>query len=83
MGLAARVTNHVVMSFTLNETQRKAVINTTYQSRQDVRKLEDWFEMQHPCFLSSWASTTTHATQSFGLRPNSHDSRNASGLTVS
>jgi hypothetical protein len=51
MGLAARATNHVVMSFTLTETQRKAVINATYLSGQDVRKLEDWFEMQQPCFV--------------------------------
>jgi hypothetical protein len=34
------------LSVTLNETQRKAAINSKFQSGREPRELEDWLEAQ-------------------------------------
>jgi hypothetical protein len=36
---------------TLTETQRKATVNSTFQSGENARNLEDWLEAQPRRFL--------------------------------
>jgi hypothetical protein len=44
MGAPAFTTIFVGLPFTLTETQRKAAINSKFQSGREPRKLEDWLE---------------------------------------
>jgi hypothetical protein len=46
MGVPAPITNFVGLSVTLTETQRKAAINSKFQSGREPRDLEDWLEAQ-------------------------------------
>jgi hypothetical protein len=51
MRVPAPTTNFLGLSVTLTETQRKVVINSPCQLRQDARTLEDWLEMQPQRFI--------------------------------
>jgi hypothetical protein len=44
-------TNFVGLPVTLTETQRKAAVNSPYQSCKNARELEDWLEAQPQRFL--------------------------------
>jgi hypothetical protein len=44
-------TNFACLPVTLTETQRKAAVNSPYQSRKNARELEDWLEAQPQRFL--------------------------------
>jgi hypothetical protein len=44
MGVPAPKTNFDGLSVTLIETQRKAAINSKFESGREPRKLEDWLE---------------------------------------
>jgi hypothetical protein len=46
MGVPAPTNNFVGLIVTLTETQRKATINSRYQSGRDARELEDWLKAQ-------------------------------------
>jgi hypothetical protein len=51
MGFPATTSNFASLSVTLIETQRKAAINTPYQSCQYARTREEWLEMQPHRFV--------------------------------
>jgi hypothetical protein len=51
MGVPAPITNFASLSVTLTETQREAAINSTYQTCQNARELEDRLEMQSQLFV--------------------------------
>jgi hypothetical protein len=46
IGIPAPTTNFVGLTVTLTETQRKAAINSRYQSSRDARELEDRLDAQ-------------------------------------
>jgi glyceraldehyde-3-phosphate dehydrogenase/erythrose-4-phosphate dehydrogenase len=46
MGVPAPKTSYVGLSVTLIDTQRKAAINSRFQSVREPRELEDWLEAQ-------------------------------------
>jgi hypothetical protein len=50
MEIPAPTTNFVGLTVTLTETQRKAAINSRYQSSRDARELEDWLDAQRQRF---------------------------------
>jgi hypothetical protein len=51
VGMPIPTTNLVGLHVTLTETQRKAFVNSPFQSRADARDLEDWLEAQPQRFL--------------------------------
>jgi hypothetical protein len=51
MGAAVPTTNFASLPVTLTKTQRKASINSKFQSRRDPRELEDWLEAQPQRFV--------------------------------
>jgi hypothetical protein len=51
VGMPIPTTNLVGLHVTLTETQRKAAVNSPFQSRLDARDLEDRLEAQHQRFL--------------------------------
>jgi hypothetical protein len=51
VGMPIPTTNLAGLPATLTETQRKAAINSPFQSGADARDLEDWLEAQPQCFL--------------------------------
>jgi hypothetical protein len=58
--------NLVGLLVTLTETQRKATINSPFQSGENARNLENWLEAQPQRFLSI-GITVIRMTQLFGL----------------
>jgi hypothetical protein len=51
VGTPMHTRNLAGLPVTLTETQRKAAINSPFQSGPDARNLEDWLEAQPPRFL--------------------------------
>jgi glyceraldehyde-3-phosphate dehydrogenase/erythrose-4-phosphate dehydrogenase len=51
MEVPSPITNFVGLNVTLTKTQRKAAINATHKSGQNVHKLEEWLKMQPPRFV--------------------------------
>jgi 8-oxo-dGTP pyrophosphatase MutT (NUDIX family) len=51
VGTPMPTTNLACLPVTLTETQRKAAVNSPFQSGKDARKLEDWLEAQPQRFL--------------------------------
>jgi hypothetical protein len=51
MGALVPTTNFVDLPLTLTETQRKAEINSRFQSGREPRELEDWLEAQPQRFV--------------------------------
>jgi predicted phosphoadenosine phosphosulfate sulfurtransferase len=51
MGFYVPTTNFVGLPVTLTNTQRKAAINSKFQSRREPRELEDWLETQPQRFV--------------------------------
>jgi hypothetical protein len=51
VGMPMPTRNLVGLHVTLTETQRKAAIDSPFQSRADARNLEDWLEAQPQRFL--------------------------------
>jgi hypothetical protein len=56
MGVPVHIVDFVGLSITLIETQLKVVINVTYHSGQDARKLEDWLDVQPQRFVMLYIS---------------------------
>jgi glyceraldehyde-3-phosphate dehydrogenase/erythrose-4-phosphate dehydrogenase len=50
IGVPAPTINFVRLTVTLTETQRKAAINSPFQSYREARELEDWLEAQSQRF---------------------------------
>jgi glyceraldehyde-3-phosphate dehydrogenase/erythrose-4-phosphate dehydrogenase len=50
MRVPAPTANCVGLSVSLTETQRKAAINSPFQSSREPRDLEDWLEVQPQLF---------------------------------
>jgi hypothetical protein len=51
MGAPVATTNFVGLPVTLTWTQRKAAINSDFQSGREPRELEDWLEAQPQRFV--------------------------------
>jgi hypothetical protein len=72
VGTPMPTTNLAGLPVTLMETQRKATINSPFQSRENARNLEDWLEAQPQPFLllgitaDSYDSVIRVTSQFFG-----------------